>query len=132
MKRTILFTAIALLIMIVGMGCEKEQYLPPADPAKAILGKWELISSGGMPITDPYEYKEFLPSGIVRKYDYKTQQYTTDECEYSFVNDSISNDTVLQMCGFRFEYDFFYDKMKLYPLDTAPLVDPTEIYKRIK
>ncbi len=127
MKTKIILWISVLLLLIGGVGCEKEQsYSPPADPAQAVLGKWELINSGGIPIT-PFGYKEFLSSGIVREYDYKKEQYTSMQCEYS-----ILNDTVLLICNYRHKYLFFRDKMQLYPLDILTLHDPTEIYQRKK
>lgn len=126
-RKTILFSIIALFLLTGGAGCNKnEPYSPPADPKKAILGKWELINSGGFPVT-PKGYKEFLPSGIVREYDYEKEQYTPFQCEYS-----ILNDMVLLMCGHRHEYHFFEDKMRLFPLDLIAIRDPTQIYQRKK
>lgn len=122
-RKTILFSVIALFLLMGGMGCEKNEPLPPAQ---AILGKWELINSGGFPVT-PTGYREFLPSGIVREYGYEKRQHTPFECEYS-----ILNDTVLLICGHRHEYRFFEDKMRLFPLDLVFIRDPTQIYQRKK
>ena len=124
MKNKILpLSIISLLLLIVGVGCEKEKY---SDSAKKILGKWELISYGGTPRI-PTGYREFLPSGIVRDYDYEQKQHTSFECEYS-----ILNDTVLLMCDMRHEYIFYEDKMLLLPLDVFFFRDPTAIYRRKK
>ena len=115
------FIIISLFLLIGGVGCDKEN-----DPSQMILGKWELISYGGSPST-PTGYREYFPSGIVRDYDYEQKQYTSFECEYS-----ILNDTVLLMCDMRYEYLFFEDKMRLYPLDVIAFMDPTAIYRRKK
>ena len=115
------FIIISFLLLIGGVGCDKEN-----DPSQMILGKWELSSYGGSPST-PTGYREFLPSGIVRDYDYEQKQYTSFECEYSIIND-----TVLLMCDMRYEYLFFEDKMRLFPLDLQYFWDPTRIYRRKK
>lgn len=127
MKQQIILWIGALLLLMVGAGCEKnEPYSPPADPKKAIQGKWELINSGGFPVT-PTGYREFLPSGIVREYDYEKEQYASFQQEYSILNDS-----VLLIDAYRFDYRFFEDKMRLYPLDFIAIHDPTKIYQRKK
>lgn len=122
--KTILFTAIALLLLIGEMGCEKDK---PVESARAIFGKWELINSGGLSVT-PTKYREFLPSGIVREYDYKKKQYTSFQYKYSILNDT----TLLIGDMSRFDYRIFEDKMRLYPLDLISIRDPTEIYQRKK
>ena len=94
---------ISLFLLIGGVGCEKENI---SDPAEKILGKWEMISYGGFPCT-PIGYREFLPTGIVREYNYEQKQFTSFECEYH-----ILNDTVLLMCDMRYEYLFFEKKMR--------------------
>ena len=124
MKRKIIIFTITVLLLLVGnIGCKKEQH---TDPSQLILGKWELINYGGGPVT-PTGYREFLPSGIVREYDYEKEQYTPFECEYS-----ILNDTVLMMCNERYEYLFFEDKIRLFPLDSFFITNPTAIYQRKK
>ena len=114
---------ISLFLLIGGVGCEKENI---SDPAEKILGKWEMISYGGFPCT-PIGYREFLPTGIVREYNYEQKQFTSFECEYH-----ILNDTVLLMCDMRYEYLFFEKKMRLFPLDVINIWDPTQIYRRKK
>ncbi|WP_314951197.1 hypothetical protein, partial [Tannerella forsythia] len=127
MKQQIILWIGVLLLLIGGVGCENGQlHSPPANPEQAILGKWELINSGGRPII-PTGYREFLPSGIVHKYDYTKEQYTSFQCEYS-----ILNDTVLLMCNYRYKYLFYRDKMQLFPLDLIAIRDLTEIYQRKK
>ena len=116
------FTIISFLLLAGVVGCEKEQH---TDPPQIILGQWELISYGGSPIT-PTGFIEFLPSGIVRDYDYDQKHYTS-ECKYSIINDS-----VMLMCDMRHEYHFFEDKMLLLPLDVFFVRDPTAIYRRKK
>ena len=124
MKRKIIIFTITVLLLLVGnIGCKKEQH---TDPSRMILGQWELINSGGHPVV-PTGYREYLPSGIVREYDYETEQYTPFECEYS-----ILNDTILMMCNLRYEYLFFEDKLRLLPLDLVFFDDPTKIYQRKK
>ena len=121
MKKILPFTILSLFFLLGVVGCDKEN-----DPARLILGKWELINSGGLPVT-PTGYREYLPSGVVREYDYEKEQYTPFECEYS-----ILNDTILMMCNLRNEYRFFEDKIRLFPLDLIFLYDPTKIYQRKK
>ena len=119
--RVLPLTIISLLLLIGGVGCDKEN-----DPAQLIQGKWELINSGGHPVV-PTGYREYLPSGIVRDYDYEQKQYTSFECEYS-----ILNDTVLLMCNMRYENLFFENKLRLFPLDVSPIINSTQIYQRKK
>ena len=117
------FIIISFLLLAGVVGCEKEQH---TDPPQIILGQWELISYVGTPRI-PTGYREFLPSGIVRDYDYEQKQHTSFECEYS-----ILNDTVLLMCDMRYEYLFYEDKLLLLPLDVFFFRDPTAIYRRKK
>ena len=117
------FTIISFLLLAGVVGCEKEQH---TDPPQIILGQWELISYGGSPRT-PTGYREFLSSGIVRDYDYDQKHYTSHECKYSIINDS-----VMLMCDMRHEYHFFEDKLRLFPLDLVFFDDPTKIDQRKK
>ena len=58
MKQQIILWIGVLLLLIGGVGCENGQlHSPPANPEQAILGKWELINSGGRPII-PTGYRE--------------------------------------------------------------------------
>ncbi len=76
MKPEILkLSLITLLLFLFGAGCEKEEPLE-TDPAKIILGKWEMIEMGNYPNMKPVEnpsgYKEYLADSVLREYNYET------------------------------------------------------------
>jgi hypothetical protein len=67
-------STVALFLIILGIGCEEEPI--ETDPAKIILGKWELIEMGTpsnmKPVESDYGFTEYLPDSIVREYVYET------------------------------------------------------------
>jgi hypothetical protein len=117
------------IIGIIILSCKKEG--KEIDPAKAILGKWEIIEMGNWPIMDPIKepsaYKEYLPDSILREYEYKTgnifvKKYWID----SLFHESIGNGQLV----FEYKYEFYDDKLRLDVTNFLMLYN-TSIYKRI-
>jgi len=72
--------AVILLLLAGGLtSCNKNETV--ADPAKIIIGKWELKASHHelSPNPEPWEpsgYYEFRQNGTVVRYDYAAKEYT--------------------------------------------------------
>jgi hypothetical protein len=138
--KTKLYIFLAGLFVFATACDDKED--PYADPAKAILGKWEIYQSGGVDdiITNPPGYTEYLSDSLIRWYDYETKEISYLEEKYWI--DSLLHTKKKWMNPDLYitidiysahSYEFYEDKMKLYPpFDANFLVDPTVIYKRIK
>jgi hypothetical protein len=139
MKTKLFF--LLLWVLIFTIACkEEEPYSPPSDPAKAILGKWEIYQMHGLEyvITNPPEYIEYLPDSLIRRYDYETK-------EVSYLDEKYWIDSILLYRSgiptdntpylMEYGYEFYEDKMKLYPFPFSGnhyYINPTVIYKRIK
>ena len=114
-------------------GCKKEEYNPPSDPAKAILGKWETIEMGNWPNMQPIKdvgYREYLSDSILREYNYNSKtffykKYWIDSLLHEGVkagNGSLITTT--------FTYKFYEDKLRLDFYNSTALFK-TVISKRI-
>lgn len=125
--KTILFAAIALFLLIGVTSCERDE--PTLPPAKAILGKWEVISVGGGPNYSPFRFREFYESGKTVRYGFPVRDQSIRlECEYSFINDSI-----LLIGDIKCICLFYENKMELTPLDKKGFCFyDTEVYQRVK
>lgn len=73
MKR-IIYILILIGLIIIGSGCKKNPPLE-TDPAKIILGKWEIYEMGSETVLNPNAYEEFLPDSILREYEYSSGEY---------------------------------------------------------
>jgi hypothetical protein len=123
------------IIEILSYSCEKEKI--ETNPAKAILGKWELIEMGNWPdmepITNPGGYKEFLPDSILREYDYETDEYYYKKYWIdTLLYECITREDGVQLVSPRYNYQFFDDnnKLRLDYKDIAAIFN-TFIFKRI-
>ena len=71
--RTIICFAI---ILFASVGCKKERSNPFETAKKSIVGKWEIIEIGNWPnmdtIISPTGYKDYLPDGVLKEYEYET------------------------------------------------------------
>lgn len=133
MKTTFLkLSAFILLLALMGAGCEKESaYIPDPDPAKAILGKWICIESGGLPNEKPTEYIEYYPNGTRKIYEYETGKMKGTE-EYWI--DSLLHIGPKQNNGSligAYKYQFREDELSLTYYDLIAEVN-FFVYKRIK
>jgi hypothetical protein len=138
MKTTFLKISLSILLLaLMGAGCEKEdKYVPPSDPAKAILGKWELIEMGNWPDMEPVErtagYIEYLQDGTLKDYNFKT-----GELEYvkKYWIDTLLHESIRREDGFlltfEYRYQFYDDKLRLDYSNLCAIFN-TFIYKRKK
>jgi hypothetical protein len=124
------------ILVFTFLSCKKEdKYTPPSDPAKAILGKWEIIEQGNWPNMEPYEatgYIEYLPDSIIGVYNYSTKEYKYSNEKYWI--DSLLQKSTKREDGFRlileYRYQFYDDKLRLDV--NGFFIYNTSIYKRIK
>lgn len=127
--------SVALFLLFIGAGCEKENIEP--DPAKAILGKWEVIEDSFGPVSYPGGYKEFKPDSVLINYN---SSGDTTYSKYWFVDsllykshvyiDQITGDTILVDVQ-TYKYEFLTsNKLKL--VWNVYAINPVHIYKRIK
>jgi hypothetical protein len=129
---------IILTLAFILSSCEKIGN--ETDPAKIILGKWEIIEMGNWPNMEPIDkptgFKEYLPDSVLREYDYSKQDYT--------FNKKYWIDSLLHECAYlqeenryvtigRYSFEFF-DKNKKLRLDYSNIyaLYNTFIWKRKK
>lgn len=125
------------IIGIFSFSCEKEKIEIETDPAKAILGKWEIIEIGNWPnmeLTSATGYTEFLSDSIVRFFEYDKNQFTS-QAKY-WIDDSLLYDSHLREDGFELVFKrkyLFFDKNQKLRLDYVDMfvIFNTSIYKRI-
>jgi hypothetical protein len=133
-KRAIKIILIQLLI-IVAISCNKISN--ETDPAKIILGKWELIEMGNWPVMyptgDPYGYMEYRPDSIKIEYIYNPPE----SYQLNFWIDSLLHERVYLQEEHRYvlttRYKFeFFDRNQKMRLDFASGIAEygTSIYKR--
>jgi hypothetical protein len=127
---------LSVIFSIVFLSCEKEKI--ETDPKKAILGKWEIIEIGNWPnmeSTLATGYTEFTPDSIVRFYDYKLKQFTS-QGKY-WISDTILFESQIREDGFelvlsrKFELLNNNQKLRLDYIDILAIFN-TSIYKRLK
>ncbi|WP_186755653.1 hypothetical protein [Echinicola salinicaeni] len=132
--------AIFLLTFLIGWAlitssCQKVDVEP--DPAKAILGKWEIIEMGNWPnmepVVNPVAYSEYLVDSVLRECDYEKQTYFTKKY---WIDDSLLYEGIYRENGYlltiRYRYEFF-DKNNKLRLDLQALgIYNSFIYKRIE
>jgi hypothetical protein len=130
------------LIGISFIGCEREKIeTDPAienetDPAKIILGKWELTEIGNWPdmdpVSNPLEYIEYLPDSVLRVYEYKTKKW---DYEKYWINDTLLYENIATIDTFQliicYRYQFSDKNYKLRLDIEAFAIFKTAIYKRI-
>lgn len=136
MKQKILkLSMFILFVALTTTGCEKENIDP--DPAKAILGKWEVIEDTFGPVSYPGAYKEYLPDSVLINYNSEgdttySKYWLVDSLLYKshVYIDQITGDTILVDVQ-QYKYEFLtYNKLKLVWQVYA--INPVHIYKRIK
>ncbi len=104
-------------IFVILTGCEKKKQIEK-DPAKAILGKWELVEMGNYPvleeIEDPSGYVEYLPDSIRRVYNYQSKEFTYEK----YWIDSLLSEVLFEHNNIRiimkFEFSFTDNNNSLY------------------
>lgn len=121
------------ILVITAFSCAK--YKIEIDPAKAILGKWEIIEMGNWPDLEPYPatgYIEYLPDSIVRVYEYEKHQFTSQR---KYWIDTLLYEYITREDGFQLTIQYKYqfldnNKLRLDYVDIAAIFN-TFIYKRI-
>ena len=116
------FKSICIIILIFfifkASSCdEDEKYIPPDDPKKAILGKWETVEIGNWPnmepILKPIGYKEYLADSVLREYSYETETYFYKRYWIdSLLHESTKRDDEFQLI-FEYHYIFYNNKLRL-------------------
>ena len=124
-------------ILWITTGCEITRF--EDDPAKLILGKWEIVEMGNWPGLEPYpalEYIEYLPDSMIGVYDYETKEYTYAKEKY-WIDDSLLYRSIIREDGYKiiikYKHEFF-DHNKKLRLDFYKILANynTFIFKRIK
>ena len=136
MNKILYYTSIILIPILIG--CEKANEEPlETDPAKIILGKWEIVEKGNWPNMRPYEsrgYREYLSDSSYRYFDNDSEQFIS-KIKY-WVCDSVFYESYDVQDGseliVRYKCQFFENnnKMRLDHMDFYAL-DNTSIYKRV-
>lgn len=133
--RKLKFTvALIGVVGITAFSCRKDPI--ETNPAKAILGKWEIMEIGNWPDMSPYsasEYVEYLPDSIFRVYNYTTKEYLYSNERYwidSVLHKSIKREDGLILIR-TFKYKFYDNKLRL-DYENMLAQFNTFIYKRIK
>lgn len=126
---------IITLILFTTTSCEIGNTDPFESSKKAILGKWEIIELGNWPnmntIISPTSYKEYLPDGVLKEYEYETgnifnKKYRVDSLLHIIITREDGFELVLD-----YNYEFFENNNKLR-LDIQALgIFNTSIYKRL-
>jgi hypothetical protein len=112
---------------------DDELYIPPSDPKKAILGKWELIEKGSGGVTYPYKanrYIEFLENGAMGYYYYDTKEYIVPDAIY-WIDSLFYQGSYDKTIFIEHSYKFYEDKMWLQYINIFATFD-TFIYQRKK
>ena len=127
MKHKILkLSTVILLLLFIGAGCQKDKTLK-TDPAKIILGKWELVERGSYPDMRPIEtapdYKEYLPDSVLKRYN--------SEMDRIFY-DIYWIDSLLHQGSSKYRYNFKNNNRTMELEDLDPSTFQNYIYKRIK
>jgi hypothetical protein len=147
------FKILLFILFLFFFSCKTDEDQEITDPAKAILGKWELVAIGEIPY-QPTGYVEYLPDSIMRWYDYQSRKQTTLAGKYWIKQDIQENQDVPENPVRAFNLLFYQDidypdrplhlatyfsvifengKMSVNALDViafAPI--PTYIYQRKK
>lgn len=120
------------IILTIFVSCNgDEPYTPPADPKKAILGKWELIEKGSGGVTYPYKanrYIEYLENGTMGYYYYDTKEYIVPDAIY-WIDSLFYQGSYDKTIFIEHSYKFYEDKMWLQYINIFATFD-TFIYQR--
>lgn len=131
MKNTPLKLVLFILMLFpLVLGCQKEE--PLTDPAKIILGKWDLIQTSFSIIEEPYLNKEFFSDSTVLQYKYKTgeQRYFRYWIDSLYTEGSYTVDG--ELIATQFSYTFSDDNNQLeLIIINAYVLNYRYIYKRI-
>jgi len=133
--RFLKLSTFTLLLCIMAAGCEKEESLE-TDPAKIILGKWEIVEMGNYPnmesVDKPSGYKEYLPDSVLQEYDYETGSYFYKK----YWIDTLLNESIFyqgkQVFTLTFSYNFPDNNTLELETYNMPSIFNNEKYKRIK
>lgn len=132
-----IFKFLFVLFVVIGttaFSCKKKEDLI-IDPAKAILGKWEIIKQGNWPNMEPYKstgYVEYLPDSIIGTYNYATKEYKYSNEKYWI--DTLLHKNIYREDGFILTFEYYYKfSQEELQLDVKNwlMIYNTSIYKRI-
>lgn len=131
MKNIILRLSVLLLISFFVLGCQKEKPLE-TDPAKIILGKWDLIQTGFSIIEEPYRNREFFSDSTVLSYSYKTgeKRYFRYWIDSLYTEGSYTVDGELITTQFSYAFSDDNNQLELIIIN-AYVLNSLFIYKRI-
>ncbi len=106
---------IDLLLLLTGAGCKKEESLE-TDPAKIILGKWEMVEMCDEPVESPSAYTEYLPDSVFYEYEYATDEYYYKKyCIDTLLHEYIYvPQKECYILLFEYSYDFTDNNNKMY------------------
>jgi hypothetical protein len=128
------FKILLFILFLFFFSCKTDEDQEITDPAKAILGKWELVA-----ITDnPYQptgYIEYLPDSIMGWYDYNSKKYEILSGRY-WIDSLLHYQNIYYPDIFPMDEVFFYsfheNKFDLVCANTIPLLFVKYIYQRKK
>lgn len=131
MKNIILRLSVLLLISFFVLGCQKEEPLE-TDPAKIILGKWDLIQYGSTIIEEPYRNREFFSDSTFLSYSYKTgeQRYFRYWIDSLYTEGSYTVDGELIATQSSYAFSDDNNQLELIIIN-AYVLNYRSIYKRI-
>lgn len=131
MKNTPLKLVLFILMLFpLVLGCQKEE--PLTDPAKIILGKWDLIQIGSSIIEEPYLNKEFFSDSTVLQYKYKSgeQRYFRYWIDSLYTQGSYTVDGELIATQYSYAFSDDNNQLELIIIN-AYVLNYRYIYKRI-
>jgi hypothetical protein len=127
---------IFITVLFAVSGCDREKTDPFDSAKRAILGKWEIIELGNWPnmntIISPTSYKEYLPDGVLKEYEYETgnifnKKYRVDSLLHIIIAREDGFELVLD-----YNYEFFENNNKLRLDIQAFGIFNTSLYKRLE
>jgi hypothetical protein len=121
--------SVALLVVLLAVGCKKDQVGP-----EKILGKWEEFYVGNgeyrPPIDPPIGYREFQADSVLIDYNYSDKS----SIKKKYWIDSQLHVAVRRVDGFLLQFDYEYsfeaDTLKLTWVNANP-VSAVSKYRRI-
>jgi hypothetical protein len=131
--KKVAFYYVMLLPLVLSCGEED------VDPAKAILGKWEVIEAGSPGQLHPYTasgYVEYREDGTSWFFDYDENQFTSMQpyvLEDGILRETLGiNPETSKVIYWEWKYQFFEKNNKLRLDCVALCLMPTWIFQRVK
>ena len=130
-------SAYFLIILLIAMNsCINEDI--ETDPAKSIIGKWELTQSGNWPnmmATTATGYTEFCSDSVIRFFDYKLKKFTSIG-GYSIADSvlffsQIREDNYEIITKYKYEFLSKNKELRIDNIDLLAIFN-TAIYRRIE